>query len=78
MSAPDSIRVNVNNLQIGEAIHVKDLQLPENVKALLDPDDVVVRVVARAEEPEEAKAGEQAEPEIIGKDKDEDGPAEDK
>src|SRR5206468_4967888 len=31
ISIPDSIRVNINELQLGAAIHVKDLTLPEGV-----------------------------------------------
>src|SRR5439155_17618767 len=48
---PDSIRVNINELQLGAAIHVKDLTLPEGVKALADPDAIVVQVMTPAAEP---------------------------
>jgi large subunit ribosomal protein L25 len=72
IAVPDSIRVNVSALQLGEAIHVKELVLPEGVKALSDPDAVVVQVIAKLIEPEvtaapegAAAATEQAEPEVI-------------
>ena len=68
VAIPDSIRVNINELQLGAAIHVKDLTLPEGVKALADPDAIVVHVTTPAAEPEAgaAPAG-TAEPEIIGR-----------
>ena len=65
---PDSIRVNINELQLGAAIHVKDLTLPEGVKALGDPDAVVVHVKAPEAEVEAAAAvPTTAEPEVIGR-----------
>lgn len=72
IAVPDSIRVNVAALQLGQAIHVKELALPGGVKALTDPDAVVVQVIAKLLEPEAAAApegaaitAEQAEPEVI-------------
>ncbi|MCC6416739.1 MAG: 50S ribosomal protein L25 [Gemmataceae bacterium] len=69
LSIPESIRVNVNELQLGGAIHVRELKLPEGVKALADPDAIVVHLVAPAAELEEptGPAAEQAEPEVIGR-----------
>jgi large subunit ribosomal protein L25 len=67
---PDSIRVNINELQIDQAIYVRDLTLPPGVTALADPDAVVVQVTAPMAEPEApaaAPAAEQAEPEVIGR-----------
>jgi large subunit ribosomal protein L25 len=68
-SVPDSIRVNVNELQLSGAIHVRDLHLPPGVTALADPDAIVVHVTAPQAEPEAAAAPgtEQAEPEVIGR-----------
>jgi large subunit ribosomal protein L25 len=72
IAVPDSIRVNVSALQLGQAIHVKELALPEGVKSLSDPEAVVVQVIAKLVEPEApaaapegAVAAEQAEPEVI-------------
>ena len=45
MSIPDVITVDVSGLGVGDAIHVKDLALPENVTALADPDEVVAIIV---------------------------------
>jgi len=64
---PDSLRVNVGELQIGSAIHVKDVKLPEGVVALDEPDAIVIQVVQREDEKEAAPAEGVAEPEIIGR-----------
>jgi len=42
---PDSIRVYVSNLHMGQSIHVKELTLPQGVKALTPADEVVVHLV---------------------------------
>jgi len=65
---PDIITVNITGLQLGQAIHVKELQLPEGVKALDDPDEVVVAIVAQqvqAVEPLVPVEPGAAEPEVI-------------
>ena len=70
IALPDSIRVNINELQLGSAIHVRDLTLPPGVKAMGDPDAVVVQVRAAEVEPEAAAPVEVAasgEPEVIGR-----------
>jgi large subunit ribosomal protein L25 len=68
LNIPESIRVNVNELQLGGAIHVGDLHLPPGVTALADPDAIVVHVTTPQAEPEAAAAPtEQAEPEVIGR-----------
>jgi large subunit ribosomal protein L25 len=68
-AVPHEIRVPINELQIGQAIHVKELRLPEGVKAMADPDAIVVQVTApQAEAPAPAVPGaESAEPEVIGR-----------
>jgi large subunit ribosomal protein L25 len=68
-SVPESIRVNVNELQLGSAIHVRELHLPAGVKALADADAIVVHVTAPQVAPEAAAVpgAEQAEPEVIGR-----------
>jgi large subunit ribosomal protein L25 len=68
VDVPDNVRVNINELQIEQAIHVRDLKLPENVKVLDDPDAIVVHVIQKLAEPEEAAeaaAAAAAEPEVI-------------
>src|SRR5262249_59467323 len=43
-SVPESIRVNINELQLGQAIHLRDVAMPEGVKPLADADAVVIPV----------------------------------
>jgi large subunit ribosomal protein L25 len=69
VAVPDSIRVSIAELPIGQAIHIKDLKLPEGVTTAADPDAIVVQVQAPkvdAEAPA-GPAAEQAEPEVIGR-----------
>jgi large subunit ribosomal protein L25 len=75
ISIPESIRVSIAALQIDEAIHVKGLTIPEGVKVLNDPEAIVVQCAPKIVE-EVAPAGaavptetEQAEPEVIGRQK---------
>lgn len=70
---PDHIDVDVTGLEnIGDAIYVRDLSLPEGVTLFADLDDVIVVVALPAEEPEleeelevEEEILEGAEPEVI-------------
>ncbi len=67
---PDGIPVKIAELQIGQAIHVSELELPANTVVKNDPETVVVQVkqAIETEEPsaEGAEAG-PAEPEIVGR-----------
>lgn len=67
-NAPSAIIVNIGEMVIGSAVHVRELQLPEGVKVLNDPDLVVIHVVERKEEVVPA-AVDQAEPEVVTKKK---------
>ncbi len=69
ISIPQSIRVNIAELQIGNSIHVRDLHLSEGVKALDDPEAVVIMVKQPQTdvEPGAAAPVETAEPEVIGR-----------
>jgi large subunit ribosomal protein L25 len=72
VSVPETIRVSISELQIGGVIHVSDLVLPPGVKAMADPDALVVQVKAPMVEPEPAAAppaAEGTEPEVIGRQK---------
>jgi large subunit ribosomal protein L25 len=60
--------VNISEMQVGSAVHVRELQLPEGVKVLNDPDLVVIHIVERKAEMV-AAATEQAEPEVVTKKK---------
>jgi large subunit ribosomal protein L25 len=61
---PNSIKVDVSELQIGKAIHVKELKLPEGVVAKLDPDLLIVHVTSKVAEAAPAE-GEGTQPEVI-------------
>lgn len=68
---PESIRLDVSALNVGDAIHVKDLQLPEGVTTRVDGDLTVIRVAAPKVEVEptpEAVAA--AQPEVLKEKKD--------
>ncbi len=68
---PDVIRVNVENLKIGDALRLRDLQT-DNYEILGDPEDVICRVEAPRgieEETLEEATEEEAEPEVISKGK---------
>jgi len=67
IAVPDSIRVSIAELKVEDAIHVKDLKLPEGVKALDEPDAIIVHVTRPAAAPAEtpAVAAATAEPEVI-------------
>jgi large subunit ribosomal protein L25 len=64
---PESIPVDVTPLKIGDSILVKDLQIPEGIKVLSDPEATVITLAApHVEEMEEVKPEEEiAEPEVI-------------
>ncbi|HMP57946.1 MAG TPA: 50S ribosomal protein L25 [Gemmatales bacterium] len=66
INIPETLRVNISDLQLDGAIHIKELVLPEGVKVLGDPDEVVVQCVPKVEEAEPApgEAG-AVEPEVI-------------
>lgn len=70
MSVPDAIVVNISELKIGEAIHVRDLVAPPGVKLLDDPDDIVVHILEPRTGEEEEETG-TAEPEVISRERDE-------
>jgi len=74
---PEKITVDVSELELGKAVRVADLAVPDKVTMLSEADLVIVHVVApRAEEevaaaavPAEGEAAAGAEPEVIKKGK---------
>jgi large subunit ribosomal protein L25 len=58
---PESVTIDVTNLDIGHALHIQDLELPEGVESREDPELAIVTVVApkRAELVEEEAAEEE-------------------
>ena len=71
---PEIIRIDVSALGVGDAIHIKDIQLPAGVTARGDGDLTVVRVAApkvEAEPDPVAVAAAAAQPEVLKEKKDE-------
>lgn len=64
---PDHIVVSLNHVELDQSIRVRDLKLPEGVKVLNDPDDVVLHVVRPSAGPDETTAAAAGEPELIKK-----------
>ena len=64
---PEDIKHNVSDMGLNDVVHISDLKLPDGVRAIQDPDQIVATVKEVAEEaPAEAAEG-AAEPEVIGK-----------
>lgn len=68
---PEKLRVEVADLGIGADLRVGDIEFPEGVKPVADPDTLVVVIAAPAEvleeEAEELPEGLLAEPEVISR-----------
>lgn len=65
---PAEIEVDVTDLKIGDAIHIKDIKAPANVKILNSPDETVLHIVAPMKEEaavEPVSGEEKKEPEVI-------------
>jgi large subunit ribosomal protein L25 len=68
-SIPEHLELNINSLELGQVLHVSDLNLPEGAKLVTDPATPAVQCMEPAVEVEEdeARATDGAEPEIIGR-----------
>ncbi len=78
LDIPDHIDLDISELEIGNSIHVADLDLGANIKIITDPEATVVTALVKKEEPEEeaeeiegVEAEEGAEPEVIKEKKEE-------
>ena len=58
---PGEIPVDVSNLEIGDALTLAQIPLPEGVELLSEPDQVVVSVLEPQSGAEEEAEGEEAE-----------------
>jgi large subunit ribosomal protein L25 len=66
---PEKIEIETKTMKINDAVHVKDLTLPQGIKCLLAPEDVVLAIhPPREEEVKPAEEG-AAEPEVMEKGK---------
>jgi large subunit ribosomal protein L25 len=61
---PDSISIDVSDLNIGDSVHLKDVSLPSGIKVMDDEDLTIVTILAPAVEKEvaeeEVEEGEEA------------------
>jgi large subunit ribosomal protein L25 len=74
LAIPDAIRVNVENLELHQILHAKDIQLPEGAKLIDHSEKIICQVRTVKEEAAAVEAGAAAaEPEVIGKKKEEEG-----
>jgi len=74
-SLPEKIEIRVNDLNIGESIHVSDItDLPEGVTLQTPADSLVVQVNEAVELKEEEETGEEgiAQPELVGRKEEDD------
>jgi len=69
-SIPEKISLSINNRELDGTITVADLELPAGAQALVDGSAIVVQCTEVAEQAEEeAGDGAEAEPEVIGRKK---------
>jgi large subunit ribosomal protein L25 len=74
---PQHLRIDISGLHIGQHVEAKDLEMPEGVELLAEPERVIAAVSAprKAEATEEEGEGlleaERAEPELVGRRKSE-------
>lgn len=77
---PHHVEYDVTNMVIGASVHISDLKVPEGVEVLDDPETsvavlaaprAVIEETAVVAEPVEGEAGAVAEPEVIGRGKEE-------
>jgi large subunit ribosomal protein L25 len=64
---PEDIRHNVSDMGLNDVVHIADLKLPDGVRAIQDPDQIVATVKEVVEEAPAEVAEGAAEPEVIGK-----------
>ncbi len=69
---PEKIVIDVTDLNVGDAVHVRDITFPEGVTATAAPDLTVIRVAAPKVESAAAAEVAPAAPEVIKEKKDED------
>lgn len=73
LAIPDAIRGGIAHLAIGDALHVRELEVPEGVTPIPGPDDIVATVHIKRSEEEEAETVQPEtseggpEPEVIGR-----------
>jgi len=69
---PDKLVISLKSLELGQSLTAADIKLPQGAQLLSDPSEVVVHCIAAKDEDESAASSE-AEPEIIGRRRPENG-----
>lgn len=73
---PEKIEYDVTNLKLGESVRVSDIKAPENIKVLSHPEEVIVSIIHPTQLREEKEVIKEEiteeEPELVGKEKEED------
>jgi large subunit ribosomal protein L25 len=72
-SIPDHLHVNIGGLHLGQAIHASEVSLPSGAEMISSASEVVVQVIKPVSTDEEAEDGLSVEPELIRKEKPEEG-----
>jgi large subunit ribosomal protein L25 len=69
LEIPDALIIRISDMQLGNAKHVSDLELPPSAKVSLPPETLIVQVSQplAVPEPTEAMEAGPAEPELIGR-----------
>jgi len=72
---PDKLSISINALELGESITAAAIELPDGAKLMMDADTVVVQCVESKSQDDDEMAGlgGEAEPEVIGRKRDEEG-----
>jgi large subunit ribosomal protein L25 len=68
-SIPENIKVDVSGMTIGDAVYLKDVELPEGCEAVTSLDEMLVNIIQPRlyeEEAEEEEEEELLEPELVG------------
>ncbi len=66
---PESLKLDISHLEMGHFLKVSDIEVPDGVRLLSDPETICVNVKAPKEEVAEEEVAEAAEPEVIKKGK---------
>lgn len=73
LAIPDMIRVNVEHLELHGVLHAREVPLPSNAKLITGPETIICTVRTVKEEVAAVVEAGPAEPEVIGKKKEEEG-----
>ncbi len=70
-NVPDAIEIDVSHLNAGESVHVSDLKVDKGIEIQESPETVLATIVIVREEELEPQTEDGAEPEVVGKDAEE-------